>query len=245
MATKYEIIKTAFKERVLPHFPKAERRFRKHFRASHDIIKSFKDHIHLDFAFTLLGLKPLSLVEDWQPSIALTKILSEAGLEINIHSKPRTHPGTEVFDPELAAEPLSKMLNWQVKPEDVKEAVKRAYHSLDHSHELFGYPQPFPWLSLLDLIYTTRSYLRIQNTGPEYFSSFGCVITDIEAVYPMLPPLAAAAAIVEEIRDAPLDIISEVKIDKNRIFFTKLEREVNTLSLTIQRTAKTAEWIVE
>lgn len=257
MATRYERLKAAFRERVLPHFPKAERRFKRYFRPSYEILRRTDSDRTLDLDFALLGLKPLSLTEDWYPSEALAKMLLEAGLQINVEPKQKRGSGAEVYDPELVAEPLSKMLNRNVTPENAEEAVKEAQYAYDHSNELLGYPQPFRWLSVWDAIYMTDSGLSVHNISQdhqrfhsgsidaEYYSGFGCVITDIEPVISMLPAYAAAAAIVADIRDHPIDIITEAIIRTNRVFFSKWGKEIAKISVTITRTGTPAEWMVD
>ena len=93
-----------------------------------------------------------------------------------------------------------------------------------------------------------RSYRSDDLTGSmtaSFISEFGCVITDTGPVVKMLPAYAAAAAIVADIMEAPIDIITEAQVTTHSIFLSIWGREKAKTSVTIGRTSTPAEWITE
>ena len=275
-AGRYSIVRQSFEELVLPHFPRARTRFQRHFRASYDVIRSFRSrrsktwdpdskrssatYLPLDLAFTLLGLKPLSLCEWWHPtakSKRFGELLGRAGLEFHVHSK-HADPGVEVYDPVLAAGPISKMLGREIAPAEVKHVVDDVAHGDRYGHELLGYPDPYP--ACRKLVedtggLATNFALRVENEGNAfgypYRSDFSCLVHDPERILPSLFARAAAAAVVEDIREAPLDIVSKASIGMWIFKRTTWEGRVagrididrfTVASVTIRRTGVPGKW---
>jgi hypothetical protein len=238
MATHYDRCHSLFKTTVLPHFPQAEERFKRYFRESYNLIRALKPSIEqgksgpkhiisLNQAFTFLGVKPLLDCNDEHeiPKFRV-KDLRETGLDVYAESKSGimgydmiTRKPIElrlrlVYDPTLLAPILSEIFNTKVAPGDVRKMIRRYKKEIVNSGKVLGYPENnpeiegFPKYSLE----VDSSNELPGNTSTYYAFGMGCTVLSPTFVYPKLIGFGFAAAIVEEIRQSPLDIMSRAAI---------------------------------
>jgi hypothetical protein len=234
MASRYEICRNAFAERVLPHFPEAKERFKRYFRESYALIRSLplsigskedlrvsknrvvsltNVYLNMDIAWTALGIKPLSTAEgspehahhDWLKKSGTVELIHAAGLDFAIG---QTWKEVLIFSPILVAEPLSRMLNRNITPEVAKATLQEINrHKSDFTHDMMGFPEAFRggW---------SPFGLRVQSFGrlseSEFLSSHvACAVYHEHVAKAHLQAWAHAAAIVDEIRQHPLSIFAK------------------------------------
>lgn len=201
--------------------------------------------------FTLLGIKPMSLI--WKKSplgIYIQRhgkdFLSELGLRITKDPEGASWSFC-IFDPILVSAILSKELNKNVKPEDVEKAL---HHELGLGeyyvpNELLGYP---------DMLDGTISqyFLDVSSIGelhgvPHTCNGFTCGGNTPELFVPYLEDWASAAAIVEEIKDLG-STVSCASWELQRPNLSKPLSENNNYKIleqvVIERKSPTQDWVV-
>ncbi|MFH2106953.1 MAG: hypothetical protein ABII22_06870 [Candidatus Micrarchaeota archaeon] len=177
----------------------------------------------LDLAFTLLGIKPLTIIEHRQEKL-FRKIhpggLRVAGLEIG-----KVNDGQEkqekvfvVYDPRITSKILSNFFNTRVEPTEIIPAIQESISNLEGMwfHQLLGYPEQLKtnrdgsW-KISDFGLEVRSSGRIASTMPLYLTEgMSCATYSPEKIN--LEAFASAAAMVEEIRQSFLRIESYARI---------------------------------
>lgn len=272
MASHKELCRGLFKERMLPAFPHAKDRFEKYFDDAYNIIRETKPYysvgvnddkafwqrsISLDLSFTLLGLKPLTILSGREEGVLRQpfmpiKRLTEIGLGIRrqVVWKCLSHL-TEVYDPNLVKPILERILG-SVK--DIESALKKHYYGYDYEHpfssELLWYP------TARTINGKQAEYgLTIENSGLgegpfpirrfPYRSSFGCLVDNPDSNDIHLKERAYAAAFIEEIRENLTTVITSARTDTSRTDQTNKKisyEDVILESYTIRRTNKTGEW---
>jgi|GEM_PF-3572951 len=230
MATRYEACQAILKERVLPHFPRAEERFKRHFKESYKLVKALplfsgthRRELNLDVAFTVLGIKPVSIVDRHSELYRDNKIKNlfrNAGLEIIEEQKCPT-----LYDPVLVAPILARLTNRNVCPECAGRYLKELRKSaseLSYPHMLLGYPEGLKErkhsgkkVSMEERVrleshrFALRNYGEIPEEKNRYYSAFlGFIVHTPRLIIPKMEGWASGAALVEEIRGTPTDIQS-------------------------------------
>ncbi len=153
----------------------------------------------LEVAFTMLGIKPLTLTGMNSPFCFYIKkygnhFLSDLGLRA-VEQSDKTF---EVFDPVLVSLILSHELNQNIKPDDT-EKVLCGLKGITSS-DLLGYPE------MLQEDRGEAFALRVFSEGefhgvPYNCGDLSCAVYTPELVIPYLEAWASAAAMVEEIQD--------------------------------------------
>jgi hypothetical protein len=230
MATHYEACRAVFKERVLPHFPRAEERFKRHFKESYKLMKALplsdgkhRRELNLDVALTVLGIKPVSIVDrnsELYRDNKIKNLFRNTGLGI-MEGK----IGPTVYDPVLVAPILSRITNRNVCPECaghyLKELEGRA-SELSYPYMLLGYPEGLKekkkhfgeitkrmeeLVKLEPHRFELRNYGGIPKEKDRHYSAFlGFIVHTPRLITPKMEGWASGAALVEEIRGTPTDI---------------------------------------
>lgn len=263
MANSTETFRSIFRERVLPNFHHTKARFDKYFKQSCELLKALPIvsdqgfmRFHpfakedagrnkglevkvsdLYFAFCALGIKPLATSSCFneEPFRDFVKKhgpgpFKAARLEWS---------GGMMFDPVLCAPILSKILNRKVDPKDVGCAIQEANFGDKYPHELLGYPERVqendpPMGFFVD----TAGFL--DRPSAYYVSHFGCSVWNKNTVLPHLEAWASAAALVEDIREAPESISIQAALEYK---FNKPGHKTYE-SVKIKRSDKAGEWSV-
>ncbi|MDO8553586.1 MAG: hypothetical protein Q7S22_02160 [Candidatus Micrarchaeota archaeon] len=213
----------------------------------------------IEVAFTILGLKPLTIVESDQVDIFLNRygirMFQDTGIEFFVipnilFGKPLEKEfELWIYDPLIIMPILSSLLNRKVPRDKVREALAE-FDCLDMPHELLGYPDPF---SLVDK-FGHHNTLGVSSWGkllhadslPVLFSIeyctevMGCVIESRDLFLPTIRKWALAAAMVEEIRETSTAIISRSDIT-NR---TNPKSTSIVMASVIERSKVVGEWKV-
>ncbi len=178
-----------------------------------------KQDFDLEVAFTMLGVKPLTISNGETLSIVLElpngkALVRDAGLDVFFIARSDDFEGGLGFyihDPLMTSVILSRVLGSLVPPDQ----VSRVLTSLEFATfppELLGYPEP---IQHDERGLTVRSpfTLQVANIGlrrilpPHYHATgLGCAVYNPGLV--SVEGWAAAAAIVEEIRESPSTIHS-------------------------------------
>ncbi len=153
MATHVEMCKSAFKEKILPRFPEAGRRFSRYFEKGYGLIRLIpsppegadislhpnhrkgtttrRDYVKtfdMDLAFTILGLKPLYLSDSVEAANRLMIDLINKPIWVEAFSRirlevTRERNGILIYDPDSVAPILSRLLNREVEPREAMSAL--------------------------------------------------------------------------------------------------------------------------
>lgn len=245
MSKHLEATRALFRERVLPHFPQAEKRFARYFREAYELIRALpvmEDNqslppvtlhlLNLPLAFAALGIKPLGRLEAdffqmWTEGEGKT-LVANAGLEFYRAAYGGTYASVCFYDPLQVATILSQTLHEKIDPSEARTALRRldrnmiVYNSLP---ELFGYPEGIRMDAYGEVyaplaleiqseaqgLWTTSLFVPVGHT--HYRACFfGCTGYSVDRFVPRLGPFAAAAALVEEIRESPVDIVSSASL---------------------------------
>jgi len=220
MVTSLASLKDTFDQRVAPHFPQAKERFARYFQARVDLIKKPPFMFGTDwdsrplatfpieYAFAVMGLKPLSMIQEWRENsyhfMQLNWLnLQGAGLGYRFRQgSDKCDGGAELYDPVLLAPIVSARLNRHVTAEKVREALSEMEKlGMIYSHDMLGYPQKHPgyWFAP-GLITGIRGEVIQMKRRFKFSSTTGCAISDIEAGRETMPARAFAASLVQKIR---------------------------------------------
>ncbi len=230
MATRYEACRVIFKERVLPHFPRAEERFKRHFKESYKLMKALplfsgkhRRELNLNVALTILGIKPVSIIDchsELYRDDKISNLFRNAGLEIIEGQKCPT-----LYDPVLVAPILARLTNRNVCPECAGHYLKELWKSaseLSYPHMLLGYPEGLKerkhsgkMVSMEERVklephrFELRNYGEMPKEKDRYYSAFlGFIVHTPRLITPKMEGWASGAALVEEIRGTPTYIRS-------------------------------------
>lgn len=207
----------------------------------------------LEVAFTVLGIKPLTLTSANSPFCFYIKkygnhFLSDLGLRAieksDILKDGSTVKSFDVFDPVLVSLILTHELNQNVKPEDT-EKVLCELRGITPS-DLLGYPE------MLQEDRSEGFSLRVFSTGEFHGVPYGsndlaCSVYTPELVIPYLEVWASAAAMVEEIQDlGPTSSFASWSLPppKPNQPYSEHNREEVLAQASIERQPPTNEWVV-
>jgi hypothetical protein len=188
----------------------------------------------LELALTILGAKPLLTdVEDARIIRYDFARFRDAGLDV-YRSKDHMmryiehdtgqvlleYPTVWVYDPALIAPMLSKLLNTAVTPEKVRKTLRRFEDEAARSHELLGYADKAPHRNgKMVMARASKNILfEVANEGhnglPYCADAMGSRVFSVDRAYEKLEGWALAAAIVEEIRESPVSVVSHAGINE-------------------------------
>lgn len=252
-----------FKERVLPYFPLAKKRFDRHFKGSYELLRQTPNDSSMDFNLCVLGLKPLSTDLPYAELKKHSTSISEAGLEFvpvlasRIFSSPESSARvlsedlgisfTEALNAvreELSTcgcdawmyDPVlaSEILSSKLRISISPQEVKQYLEDGVGFFRLMGYPQPLPKTAMPKLFLKVTSFTTFHQRAPTV-----CSVSEAHSLLASLEARASAAAIVEEIRQSPGRVRSAATIYSPEDSLGTVEHGV-----IIKRTAEVGVWSV-
>ena len=219
--------------RAMPLLDPSEKRFTPRVDRGKQPTAVQPTELEIEVALTAIGIKSLSVVK----SSKLRSFLEHEGKTLLEQAALGTHVYSNnllVYEPVLASEILSRKLNSKITPEEVSKALVELYllgePELDDelTSALFGFIEPLRTIQTEDPInpsslisppfsFSLFSHNNTHSSAPMYRTTpFNCPIYD-SANSVNLEGWAAAAALIEEIKESPLSVVSVALLSDERI----------------------------
>ncbi|MBI5223350.1 hypothetical protein HY990_02925 [Candidatus Micrarchaeota archaeon] len=240
-AYKVDFLRATMRDRIKPQFPDAPLETPVQFQKATEAMFALKEFqrlrnprygVSMSAALTVLGLKPLGLMEIcrcsttevnhvvldnvgpenyFAPLLEKSSVFEAAGLKLRLRKEVGKnakdlpcHSGLEIYDPNRSSVILSSMLGSTVSPSDVSEALGQISYGQFGSHLLLGYPE-----------YLTRGGNgKIQtvhfNPDESFYAASVFGVFDISKHTASLEARAVAATLVLEMLEASLSVSAQV-----------------------------------